>query len=183
MQKKKPPNSIVNPAINSDSASAKSKGIRPVSNKKVIISIGKIGRYIKISHLKLLCIETICRKDKDSDIINKNIIKKFNNISRFSVLTIILLEANIAYLLFDTQPTNNNNIEKNRDIIPIRNKLYSISHTIKLGPHTRLTQNKYEVINIKHGIIIIKNLVVLFIISICLNNNFKASAINCNLPL
>ena len=44
MQKKKPPNSIVNPAISSDSASAKSKGIRPVSNKNVSIKNGNIGK-------------------------------------------------------------------------------------------------------------------------------------------
>lgn len=49
----------MNPAINSDSASAKSKGILPVSKKNVINSNGKIGKNIKINHKLLPCILVI----------------------------------------------------------------------------------------------------------------------------
>ena len=88
------------------------------------------------------------------------------------------MEANIAYLLFETQPITNKRTEKNKDIIPIKNKLYSTSHIIMLGPHTKFIQNKYDMINIKDGIININKRVVLLIIKICLKINLSASAIN-----
>lgn len=122
--------------------------MRPVSNKNVIKRSGQIGKKTKINHLKLVCTLTICRNDRDSLKIKIKIIKKFNKISKFNVVMTTLLAAKIAYLLLDTQPTTINNSEKTKDKIPIKNKLYSISHNIKFGPHTKFTQNKYARIRI-----------------------------------
>lgn len=52
-QKKKPPISVVCPATSSDSASPRSKGIRPVSRKKIINKNGKIGNKSKKLHVQL----------------------------------------------------------------------------------------------------------------------------------
>jgi len=69
-------------------------------------------------------------------------IKKFNSISKFKVVITTLLDAKIAYLLLETQPIVMSNIEKNNEIKPIKNKLYSISQIIRFGPHIKLIQNK-----------------------------------------
>lgn len=52
------------------------------------------------------------------------------------------LEDRIAYLFLDNHPTKNKNNENNKDKIPIKRRLYSISQSAKFGPQTRLTQNK-----------------------------------------
>ncbi|HRP58676.1 MAG TPA: hypothetical protein PK833_00050 [Vicingus sp.] len=52
------------------------------------------------------------------------------------------MEDKTAYLFLLTQPTKNIKKEKNIDNIPANNKLYSISHTAKLGAQTKFSQNK-----------------------------------------
>jgi len=52
------------------------------------------------------------------------------------------VEDKTAYLFLLTQPTKNIKKEKNIDNIPANSKLYSISHTAKLGAQTKFNQNK-----------------------------------------
>ena len=84
----------------------------------------------------------ICKKEKDSKNTNKNNKIKFKKISRLRVTTITRFEDKIAYLFFESHPIKNKSKEKNKDKIPIKSKLYSISQSAKLGPQIRLIQNK-----------------------------------------
>lgn len=53
-----------------------------------------------------------------------------------------LVEDSIAYLFLLTHPTKNIKNEKNIDKTPINRRLYSTSHTAKLGAQIKLIQNK-----------------------------------------
>ena len=128
--------------MSSDSASPKSKGIRPVSKKKIINNIGKIGNNKKQAHVQEYWKDTIWKKENESNIEIKYITKKFKKISKFNVVTSTRVEDITAYLFFVIHPTKNIKNEKNMDKTPINNKLYSISQTATLGDHIKLIQNK-----------------------------------------
>ena len=63
-------------------------------------------------------------------------------ISKFKLITITRLADKIAYLLLLAQPTIKSKKENNRDKIPIKSKLYSISQKAKFTPHTKFTQKR-----------------------------------------
>jgi hypothetical protein len=97
---------VVYPAINSDSASVRSKGIREVSRKNVIITRGNIGK----KHIKLYrqpnCQVDIVSKENDSAMIVIHKTKNVNNISKFTPIITTRDDDIIAYLLFEVYPTN-----------------------------------------------------------------------------
>jgi len=68
--------------------------------------------------------------------------KKFNKISNVKPVITTREEAKVAYLLFDKYPTSTSKNEKIPEIIPIKNKLYSISQIARFGIHTMFAQNK-----------------------------------------
>lgn len=130
------------PAINSDSASPKSKGIRPVSKKNIMHKNGSTGSNNKTDHVHDHWNETIWKKEKDSNKIRRYIIRKLSKTSKLSVVIKTLVEDIIAYLFLVTHPTKNNKKEKTVDKTDINNKLYSISQTAKLGPQTKFNQKR-----------------------------------------
>jgi hypothetical protein len=68
--------------------------------------------------------------------------KKFKNISKLKLMTIILFEDNIEYLFLLAHPTKNNKKVNIIDNIEVNNILYSISNKLKLGPQIKFIQNK-----------------------------------------
>jgi hypothetical protein len=92
---------VVYPAINSDSASVRSKGILEVSRKKVTITKGNIGK----KHIKLYrhpnCQVEIVSKENDSARIVIHKTKNVNNISKFTPIITTRDDDIMAYLLLD----------------------------------------------------------------------------------
>jgi len=127
--------------MSSDSASAKSKGALFTSNKKVMV-ITPIKPKYKTKNQIFSWKSTKDVKLNDSVIITKLSIKRPRKISKFKTRSIVLIEANIAYLLRLKNPVRmiqKLNIIDNNDAYTV---LYSMSNILKLGPHTEFIQNE-----------------------------------------
>jgi hypothetical protein len=133
---------VVYPAINSDSASVRSKGIREVSRKKVTITKGSIGKkHIKL-YLHLNCQVEIVSKENDSARMVMHKTKNVNKISRFTPIITTREEDIIAYLLLEVYPTSTKRYENPVEIMQRNSILYSISQIDKLGIQTILAQKR-----------------------------------------
>lgn len=103
---------------------------------------GKTGKNKNICHFLSVSKAAAVEKLKASMSTAKHTIKKFNNNSKFTPVITTLDEDITANLLFVINPTITNKNEKKPDITPIIKKLYSISQSAILGPHTKFNQNK-----------------------------------------